>query len=336
MSVVQRKSVASRRDPPKGGLLVLSPGARNIVQEALREDVSVQELAALAGSDPAFALRVLSLANSAAYSTARTVTNVQQACSLLGIRGMRNVALGMLVADMVPAAEGASSLLNNCLRRALVARELAKQSGLVPRDDAFFAGLLLEIGLLHQACDEFEACVEAARSPGRQRMIKERALGLVPHPRRGAELARELSLPYTMVLAISEHHDPARPREPLAAICWATEFVASVLEAGHEARSLRLAYAAADQIGVKAEDLLALLERTPADVSELMQALDCASGAPNSGRGLRRAAEEDLGDLQLQYEELMRLIERLMDEREQLSVEVDQLRRALAEAQLAR
>lgn len=312
--------------------MMMSPGARRIVQEALREDVSVAELAEMAGADPAFALRVLSVANSAAYSRSREVSNVQQACSLMGIRGLRNIALGMLVADLVPAAEGAASLLSNCLRRALAARTLAKISGLVQREDGFFAGLLLEIGLLQQACENFDECLDVSRSPGRYRVIRERAAGLSPHPILGASLAGELSLPESLVAAIRDHHDPSKPAEPLAAICWAAEMVASVLEAGDENQSMRLAEAAAAQLGVGSEDLATLLEEMPAEVNELAQALECPAGAPQSERTVRRPAERDLGDMHRQYAESMALLENVLDERDRLTLRLAELETPQANA----
>ena len=309
-------SPRSSRNSSRGGTLLLSPGARAIVQAALREDVSVAELGEMATVDPVFALRVLSVANSAAYSLSRQVSTVQHAASLLGVRGLRNVALGMLVADLVPAAEGATCFLSNCLRRAIAARELAQASGLSSPEDAFFAGLLLEVGLLQQACDDFDSALEVARAPGRHRTVRERAAGFVPHPLMGAQLARELSLPETMVLAIAHHHAPARPEEALAAVCWAAEYVASVLEAGHELRNLRAAEAAADRIGVGADAVHALIARIPTEVGELSRAFDCAAGPASDGRHVNRSADEDLFELHSQYEELIRVVERLLDERD--------------------
>jgi len=313
---------------------MLSPGARRIVQEALREDVSVQELGEMANADPAFAVRVLSVANSAAYSRSRDVTNVQQACTLLGIRGLRNIALGMLVADLVPAAEGAASLLANCLRRALIAREIARITKLTQREDGFFAGLLLEVGLLHQACEDFEECLDVSRSPGRYRVTRERAAGLEPHPLLGARMARELSLPDALREAILNHHDPVKPEEPLSAVCWVAELCASVLEAGDESQNFRVAEAAAAQLGVASDELRECLERTPAEVNELSQALECPAGPPKSERVFQRPAEKDLWEMHVQYEELIAALERVMDDRDRLTVELDEATRALAQAGL--
>ncbi len=313
--------IGTRRDE-RSTLLVLSRGAREIIVEALRDDVSIQELAALASSDPAFAARVLSLANSALYSVTRNVTNVSTAATLLGVRGLRSAALGMLIADMIPQAEGANDLLHNCLRRALAARTLAQASGLVARDDAFFTGLLLELGLLHQACDEFEVAVACARSPARFRMVRERALGLSPHPVRGAAIARELSLPDTMVTAIGSHHASETPSEPLAQVCWAAEMVAGVLETGNELRALRFAEAACTQIGVRNLDVSELCASLGQETLDLADAVH-PGGGPASRRVLGRPPMNDASALILEYEEAMRLVENLLDERDDLRAQLE-------------
>lgn len=325
----RQSSPESRR----GGLFI-SNGARRIVQEALRDDVSVAELAQMAEADPAFAVRVLSVANSAAYGRQREVTNVNQACALLGIRGMRNIALGMLVADLVPAAEGAASLLSSCLRRAVISRALARSCARVQHEDAFFAGLLLELGLLHQACDAFDECLEVSQSPGRHRVTRERALGLTPHPKLGAALAVELGLPDAMIEAIAEHHASVLPKAPLAAVCWVAEVCAAVLETGDGSQNLTFAETAASHIGVAAEELHDLLQGASVEVQELSHALDSPAGIPQSERFLHRPVERDLQEMHEQYEQMVAALSRAMDERDRLAEELDAAHRLLAEVGL--
>jgi len=313
-----RHAHARAVESPRDAALIMSPGARHIVQAALREEITVAELADRAAADPAFAIRVLSVANSVAYSPSRTVNNVHHACTLLGVRGLRNIALSMVVADLVPAAEGADALLSNCLRRAVAARELAALSGLVHKEDGFFAGLFLEVGLLHQACDEFDACTAVARAPARYRNVHERAFGLSPHPVMGASLARELGLPDDMGQAIFDHHRTQKPEAALSAVCWAAEHVAAALEAGERTRNLRWAEKAATSLGVKGDDLHALLERIPGEVQELCLALECGPRPLSSRRGLPQTPEDPLAEMHVQYDELVRVIEQLLDERDEL------------------
>ena len=326
---VRAKTGKRSQDKDKGKGLV-SPSGHKIIKAALSDDVSVAELGDLASRDPAFSVRILSVANSALYSRGRNIQTVAHASSLLGVRGLRNVALAMLVTDFVPAAEGASVLLGNCLRRAICARELASRTNVALPEDAFFSGLLLEVGLLQQACDEFDDCVIAARTPGRHRVIQERAMGLTPHPVKGAELAQELGLPENMILAIQNHHQPQAPEEGVGKICWVAELVASTLEEGLSTHAQLAAEAALRQLGLGPAALTEILHAVGPEVAGLAAALNSPAGPLSHPPG-PRGTEEELEELFMRYDELMRVVEKLMNERDILERENEQLRLSLAQ-----
>ncbi|MEQ8895402.1 MAG: HDOD domain-containing protein, partial [Sandaracinaceae bacterium] len=109
--------------------VVASAAAARIVQEAVKPDCSAAELAELATADPGFALRLLSMVNSAAYGLPNKVTDVRRAASMMGVRGLRNLALSLIVGDMAPMNEGGRLLLANSVRRAGAARPLAAALG---------------------------------------------------------------------------------------------------------------------------------------------------------------------------------------------------------------
>ena len=72
------------------------------------------QLATIAGKDPGFVVRVMARVNSAAFGARGKVNDVQHACSLLGVRGLRNLALGLVVSDMIPTGSGGSLLWGMC------------------------------------------------------------------------------------------------------------------------------------------------------------------------------------------------------------------------------
>src|SRR6185436_6109244 len=143
----------------------LSVAALQIVQASLKENTALSTLAGLAESDPAFAIRVLSLVNSAAFGVGRKVTDVKQAAALLGIRGLRNIGLNLALTDMVPRGESANLLLTACLKRATACRLLAQASGQRDLDAHFTAGLFLDVGLLSRARTDPRGTEEVARLP---------------------------------------------------------------------------------------------------------------------------------------------------------------------------
>ena len=107
---------------------MLSAAAARIAQEALRTDVTIESLAKLAHADVAFAMKLLALVNSPAFARSRAVTDINQAASLLGIRGVRTVALSLLVSNFCPSDESCQVLMANSLRRAVACRATTSAS----------------------------------------------------------------------------------------------------------------------------------------------------------------------------------------------------------------
>jgi hypothetical protein len=87
---------------------------------------------------------------------------------MLGIAGIKNLALGMSEVGRTPLGDPGSTLIGLCLRRAIAARLISDGLGMNGQtNDCFTAGPLCEFGLLAHASQD---------------------------PRRGAELCREWQL----------------------------------------------------------------------------------------------------------------------------------------------
>jgi diguanylate cyclase (GGDEF)-like protein len=303
----------------------LSVIAARLVQEALKEDASITELAKMASGDAAFAMRVLSIANSAAYGPSRDVRDVRTACVLLGVRGLRNVALGIMVSDMVPAHPDATVLFANSLRRAVTASLLAEKVRGVPKDEAFTAGLFLEVGLLSLARDDLPRAAEIARMPAAHRPLVERAFGLLEHSRQGADIATTMRLPATVVEAIAGHHAAQRPAAPLAAVAWAAERVAAAWEGGDVARVTEEAHKAAVALGVPMTEVAELLAKIPEMVTAVAVTFQRSVDEQLDLERLADNARAQLVELNHGYEQIVRRLETLLAEKAQLA---DQLAHA--------
>jgi diguanylate cyclase (GGDEF)-like protein len=297
----------------------LSLVAAQIVKEALRPEASLQVLGRLAESDPGFALRVVGAVNSAAFGVARHVTDVKSAVSLLGIRGIKNLALGLVLSDMVPVGADGEALLGNSLRRAVACRLLAEAMGERQTDDYFMSGLLLEVGLLMRARADLRGAAEIARAPSEHRCVLERALGSAEHPSAGAELVRSFGLPETVAEAVLHHHDadPANGRMP--AVAWAAERIAAVWERGDLARNQAIAVAAAQRVGLTEAQVEGILKRVPTLVTAVAQAFACDVSPQAEVDTLLVDAHRSLLELNNNYETMVRRLEALIVEKEMLA-----------------
>ena len=233
--------------------------ALQIVQAATRKDVALPKLAKLAQADPAFALRVLAMVNSPSFALAQRVGDLQQAVPLLGIRGMRNLALSLALSDMTPLGKEGSLLLANSIRRATAAKLLAQFLGDPEPDSHFTTGLFLESGLLIRAADDLPGAAAIAQQPALFRTKLERADGWQDHPALGAELARDFRLPDDTVKAIRYHHSAEPGKTIMQKVAWAAERVAAVFEGGDMKASHQRAVRACVRIGAKEQDAHSLL-----------------------------------------------------------------------------
>jgi diguanylate cyclase (GGDEF)-like protein len=315
----QRGSSSGRRDQPA------SVAATQIVQAALRADIEVGELAEYARVDPAFALRILCFVNSPLMGLSKRVDDVRQACTLLGIRGLRNLALSMLVTGLDNGkSAGNSLLLGNCLRRAILARDLGRAFGNVDVDMLFTAGLFLDVGLLLAAKDQPELAVEMGSSPAPWRVTCERAAGLLPHPERGAQLAVEYGLSESIVDALTHHHDVEAPFDRTSATAWLAERCAGVFEGGDTDTHRRVVAEAAKKIGFPEAHIDEILASTPNRVSELAKIFDRDIGPQPDLAELASRAHDELASLNTRYEALVHSLEAIIAQKQQLEQELRQ------------
>ena len=101
--------------------------------------------------DEGLVLRILKLANSAAYGMTRKISNISEAIALLGYKSVSNIVLAATVySSMDKGLSGYAldrgELWRHSLMVAYTARELAKITEKVGVEDAYVGGLLHDIG----------------------------------------------------------------------------------------------------------------------------------------------------------------------------------------------
>jgi len=318
---------ASRAQVP--GKAPLSLVALQIVREALKPDVSPTDLAKLAESDPGFALRIISMVNSAAFGFGRKVTDVRQATAFIGVRGLRTLGLSLAVSDMVPAGADGQTLLGNSLRRAIAAQFIAKKTGHRDVDEFFTAGLFLEVGLLARARDDLSAAARVARLPAMDRVVFERAESGTDHAVRGAALAKAFALPSELVEAVARHHDAAIPKAPLAKVAWAAERVAAIWEGGDVPSAKAEATRALGQVGMREPDIAEIFEKLPSLVEEGGATFDREVGAQKGVDQLMLDVSRSLVEMSQSYETMVRRLEKLLAEKEELSLKLEEANKEL-------
>lgn len=210
--------------------------AMRLLRALDRDDLSLPELAAIVGRDPALAARVLRLANSARYAPSRRVATLGDAAALLGLRTLRDVALAACLVGSFPKVDGFDRLVfwRGTLALAAYAQTLARLLGDVDPDTAYVGGLMLRTGqiLMLMVDPPMVQRIGRLSSEIDSRMSFERSLLGCNHPEITAELARHWRFPTELIDAFRAASAPlaARPFSRLGAVLR----LASVISESHE------------------------------------------------------------------------------------------------------
>lgn len=192
--------------------------------QALRDDsASVPQVAAQVALDPVLTSRVLQIANSAHYASARPLSSVRDAVSVMGLQALEGV---LLLHGSVGAFSKTSHIdLPAFWRRAVVtgtcARQWARRWG-AAEDQAQSAGLLQGMGhiilchcLPERAQQAFGAMPsQLALCSSHEMADRERDAFGAAHPEVSAWWAAEIGLPDSAVEAIENSLQPPDPAAP--------------------------------------------------------------------------------------------------------------------------
>ncbi len=182
----------------------------------LTRDVNVEPRAIVEvlEHDPVMAGRILRTVNSAFYGLSRKVASMSHAVVMLGMNTVKNMALAVSAAGMLPRQNAAGFDTAEYLRHSLVvagvARVIAQREGDADPGEAYIAGLLHDFGKVLFAVnlpEEFRRALKCAEEEGiALHEAEQREIGMA-HPQAGAMLARKWQFPESLAAAIAAHHD---------------------------------------------------------------------------------------------------------------------------------
>jgi diguanylate cyclase (GGDEF)-like protein len=182
-----------------------------ILEMTRGEDYAIGEITRVIQSDPALTGRILKIANSAVFAGAQPVTTVPQAAMRLGVRTVRNVALGFTL--VTGNRSGSCAAFDyerywaHSLAVAVMAQGLAVLLRTAAPADAFTCGLLSGVGTLALASvhpERYAAMVEQARRQGvGDLLLLERDAFNLDHCELAAAMLRDWRLPEAFAYAVA-------------------------------------------------------------------------------------------------------------------------------------
>jgi HD-like signal output (HDOD) protein len=188
---------------------------------------SAKEAARVIETDPAIATRVLRLVNSSFYALKNPVSNINLACSILGLKVIKNVVEQASVLEAfggVQAMPGfdATWLWDHAFKTAVACRMLAERSPIaagLAKDDAYTCGLVHDVGklvLIDSRAEDFREALQLSQSGKVPLAVAEGEVFGFNHAHVGGLLAQRWKLAPAVQAAVTFHHSPAPTPEDWA------------------------------------------------------------------------------------------------------------------------
>ncbi len=312
-----------------------------VVRLASDPDVTSDRLGACVASDPVFTAELLRTVNSPFYGLKQPVTAAARAVTLLGIRALRNLAICFAVRDSVRNSglrgPDLEIFWEDCLRRAVAARAIARVTGKVSPEEAFTIGLLQDFGVL--------ALVRSNRSPAGQwsewrlqlpeaRRQTELTLFGMTHDGISKLLGDRWSLPAALVDALANHHCPEKcglASRELAYVAFHADNIAALLACKTAAALAAVRAGLKEAYKLEERAIDTLLDALPGEIEAAAAGLGMRVSKQAPFANILAEANRTLVQMNMSYEEITNRLEAALMEKEMLMEEL-----AGANAELAR
>lgn len=190
-------------------------------------DGSAKDAAVVIEKDAAIATRALRLVNSSFYGLKNPVSNINLACSILGLKVIKNLVVQATVlqtfdSDTKCGQFDANWLWDHSFKTAVACRLLAEQSQVAEdfnKEDAYTCGLIHDIGkliLIESQTDRFQEALTLAETAKVPLAKAEGEVFGFNHAHVGGLLANRWKLAPTVQAAVMYHHSPATNPEDWA------------------------------------------------------------------------------------------------------------------------
>lgn len=179
---------------------------------------SLKDVARLIETDQALAINVLRLANSAHYSRIGKVSSVQEAAIVLGLKALGELITVAFTSELLGSSlKGyglpAKSLWKHSLAAAIGSRMIANMKFPALANEAFFAGLIHDVGKLildPYVLEKKEDFLKLLGDSQHTFLTAEKKIFGFDHAEIAAKVCQKWNFSQSTSIAIKYHHDPSR------------------------------------------------------------------------------------------------------------------------------
>ena len=315
--------------------------AVRILEAVRREETSFAELARIISSDPALAARILRIANSSFYALPAKIDNIEKALTFLGVDVVKNIALSFVVSRSLRGPSGQGFDFDGFWRRsvtAAVAAQLVAELVGQRNDEVFAAALLMDIGqvIMYLSRGEAFGQVQEERflSEGDREKAETRVFGIT-HQALGAKVLKSWGLPESLYLPVCHHHSAERApqtQQGSALLLQVADLAAAVYHgSGSGEKICEIGTILRDRLQVPQGAVEEFIDHVAEKSVEILSSFEIDPGNLKPFSQLMQEANEELGKLNLSYEQLVMELKEAKEKAERLFGELQEANEKLRE-----
>jgi diguanylate cyclase (GGDEF)-like protein len=303
--------------------------AVRIINAVKTDEASLSELSKIVSSDPAIAARILKVSNSSFYSLPQKCDTIQKALTILGTEALKNIALSFVIVQSMQSTNGEGFDYKFFWQRAVtsaVAADLISTFIKQKSDDIFISALLQDIGIvvLYLTMSEKYLKVLDEKQVSNEPIVtaEQKVFGF-NHQEVGARMLKKWGLPENIFEPIKYHHNSQKIPENCqvkARILRLADRISSVYHGSQCVEKIKEINSTFSQFyGFSEEEINRLVDEVATKSVEILSYFEIDSGDMKPYSQLLLEANEELGKLNISYEELILELKRSKEKTEKLA-----------------
>ncbi|MBM7558667.1 HDOD domain-containing protein [Marinitoga litoralis] len=190
---------------------------KRIMDIASNPSSNTKELESAVLQSPPLVAKILKISNSAYYALPKKITKVSQAINILGFKTVRNLAMGIFVAESFFKRDyeylDSKKFWQHSLSVAIASELLAQLVNYPDKEEIFLNGMLHDLGKIVMGIitpETLEMVLNVAEHKKVSFYRAEQMLNVVDHQKLGKQLFQEWKLPENVIYTAENHDDPEK------------------------------------------------------------------------------------------------------------------------------
>jgi diguanylate cyclase (GGDEF)-like protein len=315
--------------------------ALRIIQEIKKDKSSLSELADIISYDPALTAKILRVANSSFYALPYKVDSIERAVHILGLEALKNIALSFAIVRGLKRNHVDEFNHEHFWKRSItsaVSAEMIASKLNMKREDTFVTPLLMDIGVLVMYLmrpDDYLRVINKKKATHITTCEAEISVYGFDHQDVGSEILRKWGLPENIYMPIACHHagkDCPEDFKSIADILRLSDIVSSVYHGNKSPRKFsELTQLLQGKLGMTETEVGEFVDLIADKTVEILTSFEIDAGNMKPYSQILQEANEELGRLNLSYEQLVMELKQAKEIAEKLAVEAWETKEKLRE-----